>query len=300
MSTTTQTAPASVAAHGALVDHPGSGKVLFFASSGNSGATPIASTYTFDGTAYTKYTGVSPPPRLKHSMAHDGANVVLFGGKDHINYLGDCWSWTGTAWQKNTGVNPAGREGHAMSYLSGSTHIIMFGGKGQNGFSNESWVFTNAGGWVKQNTVLSTPTARVHSGIASSAASTILFGGYHMGGYLQDTFSWNGTAWTRLNPTTKPSARAECSMAYDTVNSQYVMFGGKDNANVYSDTWVYVNNNWVLKTMPISATPPARSGASLAFDSTRNQITLFGGYNQHDALNDTWVLNAGTTGWTQL
>ena len=57
----------------------------------------------------------------------------------------------------------------------------------------------------------------------------VLFGGYD-GGFLDDTWTWNGSTWTQMTPATSPPARDSASMAYDPGTGQLVLFGGWDEA----------------------------------------------------------------------
>jgi hypothetical protein len=49
------------------------------------------------------------------------------------------------------------------------------------------------------------PPARHNAGLVFDRASgeLILFGGYD-GKYLNDTWAWTGTTWTRLHPAARP------------------------------------------------------------------------------------------------
>src|ERR1700733_10225066 len=42
---------------------------------------------------------------------------------------------------------------------------------------------------------------------------------------LGDTWSWDGTPWTKLSPATSPTARYGASMAYDPATEAMLLFG---------------------------------------------------------------------------
>ncbi len=74
----------------------------------------------------------------------------------------------------------------------------------------------------------------------SSRQVTVLFGGYTgvPGAYHSDeTWEWNGNAWTRrLIP--GPSPRRAVPMTYDAARAKVVAFGGDVGSNFYSgETW---------------------------------------------------------------
>jgi hypothetical protein len=70
-----------------------------------------------------------------------------------------------------------------------------------------------------------------------------MFGGYVNLGtatHLDDTWEWNGTAWTQVNLTgTKPTLRRQHAMAYDSMRGRVVMFGGVNAASRNSQTWEF-------------------------------------------------------------
>lgn len=61
--------------------------------------------------------------------------------------------------------------------------------------------------------------------------------------------------------------------------------------SLYSNLYAGPCADWTLLL------PPARDAASMAFDSTRNQTILFGGFSNGQSLNDTWSWDG--TKWTQ-
>ena len=72
-----------------------------------------------------------------------------------------------------------------------------------------------------------------------------MFGGWRGdAGLLNDTWEWDGTAWTpESSASTAPSPREDAAnrgMAYDEGRREVVLFGGATaNASVNGETWVY-------------------------------------------------------------
>ncbi|HLX57281.1 MAG TPA: kelch repeat-containing protein, partial [Ktedonobacteraceae bacterium] len=128
--------------------------------------------------------------------------------------------------------------------------------------------------------------------------SLLLFSGQDYTGAppLDDTWSWNGSTWTRLHPAHSPGPRDGAAIAYDPTTRQVVLFGGISNANtggtpILGDTWTWNGSDW-MRQHPVNS-PPARMEANLAYDATSGQLVLFGGkhitgFNTPD-LNDTWT-----------
>jgi hypothetical protein len=79
----------------------------------------------------------------------------------------------------------------------------------------------------------------------SALGGIILVGGETSGSastaYLHDTWKWDGSTWTELQPTTSPDGRQLFGLAYDTIRQQLVLFGGGgSNTSVFdSDTWTF-------------------------------------------------------------
>ena len=60
--------------------------------------------------------------------------------------------------------------------------------------------------------------------------------------------------------------------------------------NVLFDTWIWNGDDWSQATT--SVTPPARYGASMAYDPATGNAVLFGGEDaQGHFLSDTWLFN---------
>ena len=56
----------------------------------------------------------------------------------------------------------------------------------------------------------------------------VLFGGYNIPGQgLDDTWTWDGTAWLQRQMSTHPSGRWGSSMAFDPHNHGLLLFGGE-------------------------------------------------------------------------
>jgi hypothetical protein len=135
----------------------------------------------------------------------------------------------------------------------------------------------------------------------------VLFGGgLTDGDLLNDTWTWDGAAWSEEAPTTSPPGRYHASMAYDPVTGDMVLFGGFGYSGVRGDgpsddTWTWSGSTWTERS-PASR-PPPRTKAAMAFDAATGEMVLFGGAGASTGsealgLDDTWTWD-GTT-WVQL
>ncbi|MCW5764842.1 MAG: hypothetical protein KIT68_02565 [Phycisphaeraceae bacterium] len=108
-----------------------------------------------------------------------------------------------------------------------------------------------------------------------------------------DTWTWNGTAWTRA-AVSGPAARYRHSIANDSTRARVVMFGGAAAAGLLADTWEWNGTTWSAVNTP---GPSARQQAAMVYDAARQVVMLFGGSDGSNGLGDTWTYNG--TAWTQ-
>jgi hypothetical protein len=70
--------------------------------------------------------------------------------------------------------------------------------------------------------------------------TVVLFGGQGANTDLRDTWTWDGSTWTKQAPTTSPPARIFASMAYDAATRNVVLFGGQNaGPRSFNDTWTW-------------------------------------------------------------
>jgi uncharacterized repeat protein (TIGR01451 family) len=153
--------------------------------------------------------------------------------------------------------------------------------------------------WTEQSPGTS-PSARFGASMAYDPATgdMVLFGGENSSGtgVTDDTWTWNGTTWAELSPTTSPPARDEATMAYDPATGNMVLFGGYDGSSLVNDTWTWDGTTWT--ELSPTTSPPARDLASMAYDPATADMVLFGGQGSSGLLDDTWTWD-GTT-WSEL
>jgi YVTN family beta-propeller protein len=225
--------------------------VLFGGTTAKSQAT--SATWTWNGTTWTEASpATSPPVRTDAAMAYDPATktVVLFGGTNGTTDLADTWSWNGTTWTARTPASsPPARSSSSVTYDTATKDIVLFGGSGSSGLLGDTWSW-NGTTWTQLST--SGPSAR--AGAAADydgdTATVVLFGGYGGCGtcsaVLDDTWTWDGSAWSELNPAAPPAGRYFAAHAFDPHTGQLLLFGGTSGSGFptcasrctpRSDTW---------------------------------------------------------------
>lgn len=118
-------------------------------------------------------------------------------------------------------------------------------------------------------------------------------------GPLGDTWTWNGSNWSRVTGA-GPPARFDSAMAFDEAHGVAILFGGSVLLDQFDDTWSWDGRAW-SKLRPAHH-PSARSGHTMAYDATRRQVILFGGGHglgeRAVVLDDTWAWDGSD--WAQL
>jgi hypothetical protein len=154
--------------------------------------------------------------------------------------------------------------------------------------------------WIRKGPT-TVPPARQLEAVAYDAAHkrVVMFGGTNASsgafasGALGDTWTWDGSNWTKMNPSTSPGARFGSGMAYDAQFGKVVLFGGSNQGNSFlNDTWTWDGSNW--SPLFPSTPPPAAPSASLAYDGATSSVVLYevpAGQKGNPPLAQTWKFN---------
>lgn len=100
------------------------------------------------------------------------------------------------------------------------------------------------------------------------------------------------TGWRPILTEHSPEPRYETMIAYNTQLGKGILFGGsveisENNWTKVNDTWEWDGKDWIKLDLEVSPAPRARG--AMAYDSKRNVIVLFGGWNNlQKSMNDTW------------
>jgi hypothetical protein len=239
--------------------------VLLF---GGEGLGPeLGDTWQWNGQAWAQLTVSGPSAREGAATALLNGKVILYGGTDATGaFLSDTWEWDGTRWTQltTTGSTPGGRFGHSMATLGAK--IVLFGNvAGPTDtwtFDGTSWTQAAVDGPTGEDGGLS--DSRGFQTMATLGGKVILFGGEQDANHiLDDTWAWDGTAWTELTVANPPPARFHAAMA--TFQNEIVLFGGAgaipNGAPFLADTWTWDGTTW---TQVATAGPSGRYAYVLA------------------------------------
>lgn len=278
----------------AFDSRPGRNVTVLFSGHQGGAATP-PDTWEWDGTNWVKRCDAATcgvGGRFGHALAfHDGTakGTLLFGGWSGVA-LGDTWLWDGTGWNElcttctvaAAPFRPASRRSHGMAYHAGYGTVVFGGTDGSTTF-DDTWVW-NGVSWTQKCTACVTgvtkPSARSGHAMAYDAAhgKTVLFGG----GSSSETWLWDATTetWSPACTTcqagsTKPNARNDFGMAYDSRRGKVVLVGGCCDAGAqrWNDTWEWDGSTW----KQVALLSDGRDRMGLTFDGNRGRVVMYGG-----------------------
>lgn len=237
-----------------------------------------------------------PPP--------EQGKVVLFGGRqiadqDTSPFLSDTWEWNGRSWTaRTTATLPPARADAVMTTLG--RKLVLFGGF--NGeWLGDTWEWDGQT-WTKRSVTIA-PRPRASATMAAFRGKVVLFGGagpgiVPLGGAVSfdDTWEWDGVAWTLKQPARSPTPRYGAVMA--PLGDKLVLFGGRtvgpsgSGTTIAGDMWEWDGENWVERSP--SPIPPPRTDAVMV--TLGSKLVLFGGVRTLGR-NDTWEWDGRV--WTQ-
>ena len=190
-----------------------------------------------------------PPAFTSLAMATLGKEVILVGSVSGMS-ASETWAWNGKRWsQLAPASSPPTLGSPALATLG--KKLILFG---------------------------SPPSDPGPTGGTPAAPDP-----------LGQTWEWDGTTWTQLNPPTSPPARTGHAMA--TLGNKVMLFGGVGASGSLDDTWEWDGARWTRRSPMVS--PPPRSGHAMA--TLGDRVVLFGGSDAvGNALGDLWEWDGST------
>src|SRR5262249_37407314 len=102
--------------------------------------------------------------------------------------------------------------------------------------------------WQRRYPTVSPPGRyNVQMAFDEQHANALVFGGTDLIGDRNDTWLWDGSAWTqRVAP--GPSTRSNYALAYDRSHARVVLFGGYVAGLYVGDTWTWDGAGWQQRT----------------------------------------------------
>jgi N-acetylneuraminic acid mutarotase len=302
-------------AHSAIYDPVRNRMVVF---GGNSGSAPLNDTWAFDLTTHTwkqlATVGTPPAARYKHVAIYDAPRdrMVIFGGFTGTTLFNDTWALNlnTLAWTQlsTTGTTPSKRARHAGIFNPANNTLVIFGGYNGSAIFNDLYTLnlvTNV--WTKITAGGTLPEARQgHSAIYDPGLGRmIVFGGSGaVTQLLNDTWALTlaTNTWVNLNPSgSLPPARFNHGVIYDSARGRMVIYGGQTSLTVFrGDTWALSlsGNSWTQ--LSSGGGPSARTRMGVIYDTTHDNMTMFGGATSGGSTNDSWTFAMTGNAWAQV
>jgi hypothetical protein len=189
------------------------------------------------------------------------------------------------SWQEVRSDPPGPCQGASMTYDAARDRCTMFSQWGS--------VFEWDGGRWRLNDPVNRfdpgaqpPSSGAMAYDAAHSQSVLMTGGSGPGS--GQTWLFTGSRWMR-SPGGGPPARVSTAMVYDSARARVILFGGGDPDYYgarWADTWEWDGTVW---TQRLGRGPSARASHSMAYDSVRHRVVLFGGVAANgQRLADTW------------
>ncbi|MFO1078237.1 MAG: kelch repeat-containing protein [Planctomycetota bacterium] len=244
---------------------------------------------------------------LDAPLPHETSDAQLFAHPDGVRIgriVGVPWSpgtqvFDGTRWSDVPGATPPALV--SQSRCTGPVYAYAFGGfdtltgldsAGFHAFDGSVWTTLPSGPGAREGAALAYDEVR---------QQVVLFGGFTQstsGPYDDETWTFDGVAWTQHTPSIHPGARGGATMAFDRNRGAAILVGGFGGGQQLGDTWEWNGSSWTQ--LPVGPVPGLSARAFAAFDERRNALTLVAGRPTVNYPNpiDAWTL--GSNGWTPL
>jgi hypothetical protein len=196
-----------------------------------------------------------PAARTAGAIAYDpiAKQTVLFGGSGSTSYA-DTWTWDGNTWTQQfptttpTNIGPMAFDGHNVTMLAGA----------YSGPSSvlDTWRWTGTN-WIN-TTSAGSPILRFQMAVGSDPlhGGIVMFGGRlpsQAGNTTDETWTFDGTSWTKHDVLVRPSARAGGTLAWNASRQTLVLVGSD------FDVWEWNGTTW--SQVAIVGLPTKRSNA---------------------------------------
>ena len=283
-------------------------------------AEPDSLTYVYRNTRWRRIATVgNPQARSMPLFRRDSERDVIwmFGGLSEysagniVDYLSEMWRYRDGAWSlvtpEKVADTPFGCATPIGAFDTDRKMLVVV----CEGSEIYEW---NGTAWKTFSNLSTTPAPRRFAGAAydQTLKKFVMFGGYdQLGKYRQDTWTWNGTAWTEVKPKNKPPHRAQMVMWYDPQSQKTIVYSGAgtgsidDHAERFTDMWAFNGTDWTRLTE--TAAPGIRFAPQIAIDPENGNLVMFGGLratiDEDDRVtqfydNDLWIWNGST--WSEV
>lgn len=235
----------------------------------------------------------------------EGEYLGKWDGKRHYDNKTWIYDLSDDIWiEKRPEITPTGRQRMAMSTIWGTDQVILFGGANDT-FLNETWVYdVSENNWTKKITNPSPSQRTFHEMTHIYGTDKILLvGGLEWSGMARDSWIYDlsENRWTKSMIESAPHTRYYHTMASTFNDDKVILHGGRTNfGDEFDDLWLFdlSDNSW--NEIMIPNVPSARNDYALASSLNDDNIILFGGNNEIEYYNDTWIYNTEENEWNKM
>lgn len=120
--------------------------------------------------------------------------------------------------------------------------------------------------------------------------------------FENQTWIWDGVQWSQVEGP-GPEQGSSSGMVYDSKHNQVVLFGGGSGTQddeIKDETWIWDPESREWSYIDVLG-PSPRVHVQMAYDSTRGQIFLHGGWDGvNPNFGDTWIWDGDSQTWTDI
>lgn len=293
-------------------------EIIAFGGTAALGGTPASETNILRGSSWRQaFLTLRPNPRSQAGFQTDPTNntIWLLGGLDETSsfYYSDFWGYRNGQWFMSKDM--PGTCDSPQTAFDTDRNVLVVTCSGADVFE---WTGTE---WKSFPDLKTKPQFRTFASMVydPKLKKTVMYGGYAGNNFRNDTWTWNGTAWTEVksDKDERVPNRAQMAMWYDPLQQKIVLYGGIGRGSVnervtrYSDMWAFNGTGWTK--LNVAETPGMRFGPQVAVNPITGKTLLFGGLKaelepgdpEQKALrqffeNDTWEWDGAATRWTRL
>jgi serine/threonine protein kinase len=207
------------------------------------------------------------------------------------------------------------RSNHSMVWDSQDNQLFVFGGiDDQGNLLNDLWSFSPATQTWRELNASTASTALCHTSNVpaprmnaamvwdSVDQQLLLYGGVGANDhYLGDLWSYSPAAgtWTALACSGNPPGTRSTSAVW--TGSQMLLLGGANSNGLLSDFWSYTPANGGGTWQKLPESPMGqREFQTLVWDSTDNQLYVFGGLDVTGQQQQDFYVFSASSGWKQI
>ncbi|MBK8900197.1 MAG: hypothetical protein IPM53_03350 [Anaerolineaceae bacterium] len=256
----------------------------------------LMATTTFNDVGWRPLVSENRPEAISSIKAVYDTNrqtAVLFGGEywsaqlsDWV-YVNETWEWDGVDWvQRFPAHQPSRRTKHAMAYDPIRGVVVLFGGHDTSGDLNDVWEWDGED-WVEKRPSFAPPIRCCHSlYFDPERGKTVAYGGLTGSYFYTDGWAWDGSEWEAIYfEGTAPQTSGHDLEYFPPAGYTLVL----PNLTLQGNSW---------NTTQFDLAPEYRRHAEMAYIPETEQLILFGGLENEELYDDTWLLTAD--GWQQL